>query len=287
MPRGLAKKTITLIEASKAFLREVHPATVRAVCYQLFIRHLIANMGKNETKKVSSHLTTARENGMIPWEWIVDETRQVEQRQTWSTPSEYADTVMNAYHKDWWAEQPERLMVISEKGTVGGVLRPVLHEYRVPFLMVHGWSSATAIKNLASFSVADERPLTLLYVGDHDPSGRRMSDVDIPERMDRYGGDADLVRLAVTPDDIATFDLPVFSAHDKAKDSNYRWFLDTYGETCCELDALNPNTLRDLVEGAITERIDWEHWHDVQADECGEREAIRENVKALKEAMWV
>ncbi len=158
----------------------------------------------------------------------------------------------------------------------------------MPFLIQHGYGSSTAIKDLADYSVADERPLTLLYVGDHDPSGRSMSDLDIPERMDRYGGDAELIRLAVTPEHIARLDPSVlFSAHEKRKDSRYPWFLRTYGERCCELDALNPNTLRDLVEGAITDRIDWEQWHDAQADECGEREAIRENLKMLKEAMWV
>jgi hypothetical protein len=157
----------------------------------------------------------------------------------------------------------------------------------VPFLVVHGWTSATALNNLARYSVADERPLTLLYVGDHDPSGRRMSDLDIPDRMGRYGGKAELLRLAVTPEQIAAFDLSTFPVHDKAKDANYSWFLENHGETCCELDALNPNALRDLVEGAITDRIHWERWHDAQADECGEREAIRENLKVLKEAMWL
>jgi hypothetical protein len=286
--RGLAKKTTDLMAACAAILEEIQPTSVRGVCYQLFVQgRQIPSMSVRDTKRVSSVLTKARELGVIPWEWIVDETRQVQRWQTWSTPSEYADTVMNAYAKDWWAEQPQRLLVISEKGTVGGVLRPVLGEYRVPFLVVHGWSSATAVKNLANVSVADERPLTLLYVGDHDPSGRRMSDVDIPERMGRYGGVADLLRLAVTQNHIANLDLPTFSVHEKSKDANYRWFLETYGETCCELDALNPNALRDVVEGAITDRIAWDRWHDAQADECGEREAIRENLKLLKEAMWV
>ncbi len=118
--RGLAKKTRDLIEASFAILQVIQPASVRAVCYQLFIGHVLADMGKSETDKVSRALTTAREQGMIPWAWIVDETRQVERTQAWITPSEYADTVMRAYRKDWWATQPRRLMVISEKGTIGG-----------------------------------------------------------------------------------------------------------------------------------------------------------------------
>jgi hypothetical protein len=157
----------------------------------------------------------------------------------------------------------------------------------VQFLILHGFGSATALNHLAEMSVDDDRPLTLLYVGDHDPSGRHMSDVDIPERLDRYGGAADLIRLAVTPNQIRDLDLPTFSAYDKAKDARYRWFLETHGDVCCELDALDPNTLRDLVEGAITDRIDRERWHEAQADESGERAAIRDSMKLLKEMEWL
>jgi hypothetical protein len=113
--RGLAKRTIALIEACAAILEEIQPTSVRGVCYQLFVRgRQIPNMSIRETKRISGVLTKAREHGVIPWEWVVDETRQVEQRQTWSTPSQYADTVMQAYSKDWWAEHPEHLMVISK-----------------------------------------------------------------------------------------------------------------------------------------------------------------------------
>ncbi|MDQ3227520.1 MAG: hypothetical protein M3Q50_12915 [Chloroflexota bacterium] len=285
--RGFGKKTMALIEASVAFLEGIQPAGVRAVAYQLFNRRLISNMGKNETDKVSRALTTARERGLIPWEWIVDETREITGWRVWSNPGEYAEEVMNNYYRDWWVDQPERILVISEKGTVGGTLRPILQEYRVKFLIFHGFGSATALNDLARMSQEDDRPLTLLYVGDHDPSGRHMSDIDIPERLDRYGGEAKLIRLAVTPEHIAHFDLSTFPARDKAKDARYRWFVHTHGETCCELDALDPNVLRDLIEGAITDRIAWDRWHAAQADENGERATIRENLKTLKEMQWL
>src|SRR5688500_2696337 len=99
-----------------------------------------------------------------------------------------ADEVMSSYPRDLWADQTQRLLVISEKGTVAGTVRPVLEEHRVQFLILHGFGSATALNTLARLSRADERPLTLLYVGDHDPSGRHMSDIDIPDRLRRYGG---------------------------------------------------------------------------------------------------
>jgi hypothetical protein len=271
MPKGLAHKTKALIGASVTILETIHPATVRAVCYRLFTQGLLANMGKAETDKVSRALTTARELGLIPWHWIVDDTRKIQGWQSWSDPAAFVEETMESYRRDWWQDQPQRLLVLSEKATVGGVLRPVLQEYAAQFLVLHGFGSATALKALANLSTDDERPLSLLYVGDHDPSGRHMSDVDIPERLERYDGDAAVIRLAVTPQQIALFDLPTFSVHDKAKDARYRWFLENHGTRCCELDALDPNVLREIVEVAITDRIDrvlWQRAKDIQKVEA-------------------
>ena len=280
--RGLGKKKLALIEASVAILQEIQPATVRAVCYRLFVRGAITGMVKNETAKVSRALTTAREERLIPWSWIVDETRAVERWQGWANPDAFVDDLMDSYRRDWWQDQPRRLLVISEKATVGGMLRPVLSRFATEFLVLHGFGSATALNALATYSVEDLRPLTLLYVGDHDPSGRHMSDVDIPERLTRYGGEAELVRLAVTPEQIAAHALATFAAHDKAKDARYRWFLDTHGERCCELDALDPNILRDLLTHAITARIDRERWERAQLVERVEAVNIHEFLTTWK-----
>lgn len=270
MPRGLAAKTTALIDASAAILAEIQPATVRAVCYRLFVQGITANMIKGETDRVSKALTKARERGLIAWEWIVDETRHVDQRPSWNDPAAFMDVVKRSYRKDWWEDQPARLLVVSEKATIGGTLRPVLHGYGVGFLVLHGFGSATALNDLADFSTRDARPLTLLYVGDHDPSGRYMSDADIPERLDKYGGAAELVRLAVTPAQIAAYGLPTFEAHTKSKDARYRWFLGRHGATCCELDALNPNVLRETVEAAILARLDHERWQRAERVERAE-----------------
>jgi hypothetical protein len=280
--RGLAKKTIALIEASIAILQEIQPATVRAVCYRLFVRGAITGMVKSETAKVSRALTTAREERLIPWSWIVDETRRRQGWQGWANPDAFVDDLMDSYRRDWWQDQPRRLLVISEKGTVGGMLRPVLSRYATEFLVLHGFGSATALNALATYSVGDPRPLTLLYVGDHDPSGRAMSDVDIPERLARYGGEAELVRLAVTPEQIAAHALETFPAHDKAKDARYPWFLDAHGERCCELDALDPNILRDIVKAAIVARIDRERWERAQMVQDVEAASVHEFLTTWK-----
>lgn len=275
MPRGLAPRTIEIRSVAYAILAERQPATVRHVCYQLHhVYRLIPDMSKRSTDKVSGILTRAREDGLIPWEWIVDDTRAVERRAAWSDPVDFFESVAHQYRVDRWADQPNRVMVISEKSTVAGMLRPVLRRWAVPFASFHGHSSATALNDLARESVADDRPLTILYVGDHDPSGRHMSDVDIPGRVARYGGEATIVRLAVLPAQIAPLNLPTEPAEEKQADPRFRWFVRTHGGTCCELDTVDPNALRGLVDGAIAQLVDAAAWERAEAVERVERASI-------------
>ncbi len=280
MPRGLAQQTQDLIDAAASILADIQPATVRGVCYQLFNRKLIPDMSRNSTQRVSRILVQARERGIIPWEWIVDETRPVELVSSWSDPDRFMRDVIRSYRKDRWADQPYRVMVISEKGTVGGVLRPITEEYGVPFLVCHGFGSATALHDLAERSASDIRPLVILYVGDHDPSGRYMSDRDLAERLDRYDGDATIERVAVMKEQIEDYDLLTFPAHEKKTDARHPWFVDRYGQTCCELDALNPNDLRRVVENAILDHLDWDLWDRAEEIQDVEMTSISDFIRS-------
>ena len=76
--RGLSEERKRRIEAAYDILEEIQPTSVRAVCYRLFTEGLISTMAVRETQKVSSDLVLAREEGLIPWKWIVDETREAE-----------------------------------------------------------------------------------------------------------------------------------------------------------------------------------------------------------------
>jgi hypothetical protein len=42
-----------------------------------------------------------------------------------------------------------------------------------------------------------ENPLLVLYVGDWDPSGMHMSEVDLPKRLAEYGGSVEIQRMAL------------------------------------------------------------------------------------------
>jgi hypothetical protein len=275
MPRGKTAKSLALIDACHDILEKIQPATVRAVCYQLFVRGLIGSMEKKNTNRVSTQLVYAREEGLVPWEWIVDETREAERPGTWANPESYIPAVMRSYRRDRWEMQSRRVEVWAEKGTVRGTLAPVLRKYGVTFRVMHGHASATALYEAAEESQESPSCIKVLYCGDFDPSGLHMSEVDMPDRLWRYDADINLTRVALTEED-ATPSLPSFPASDKTTDTRYRWFVDHYGHTCWELDALNPVLLRQRVAEAIEQYIDWEAWLRCDAVEAAEQRSLKQ-----------
>jgi hypothetical protein len=271
--RGKSQKSLDLIQAAADFLESAHPTTVRGVCYRLFVDGIIPSMARNETARVSRLLKDAREDGSIPWGWIVDETREIERAPSWTDPASFVRTVRRAYRRDFWAYQPNRVEVWSEKGTVRGVLAPILEDYGVGFRVMHGFGSATSIYDVAQDGHEDH-PLVALYVGDWDPSGLYMSEKDLPERLERYGdGHVDVRRIALLPSDTPT--LPSFPAGDKRKDPRFRWFTEHYGARCWELDAMHPNELRSRVEDYIIGEIEPDAWGRCERAQEAEQSSLQ------------
>jgi hypothetical protein len=54
--------------------------------------------------------------------------------------------------------------------------------------------------------------------------------------------------------------LPSFPVADKVKDPRHRWSAANYGRRCWELDAMDPNDLRDCVEQEIRKLIEPVAW---------------------------
>jgi hypothetical protein len=218
--RGMAQRSLDLIGEMHAVAEDAQPITGRGVGYKLFAAGLISSMARSEMQRVYRLLRVAREEGTIPWEWIVDENRTLERVSTWDDPEDYARCVARSYRRDFWNQQPARVEVWSEKGTVRGVLQPVLDEYGVGFRVMHGFASATAVYDVAQDD--DGRPLALT-------------------REQTRG-------LLSSP------------ATDKKKDKRYPWFVRNFGRECWELDALDPNVLRDIVQAEIEAEIEPEAW---------------------------
>jgi hypothetical protein len=252
--------------------KATQPITGRGVGYKLFSAGVIPSMERAEMQRVYRLLKEAREAGIIPWEWIVDETRELERVSTWANPAEYARCVARSYRRDFWDQQPRRVMVVSEKGTVRGLLRPVLDDFAVGFQVMHGFSSATIVHDISEDD--DGRPLIILYVGDFDPSGMFMSEEDLPNRFDKYDGNhVTLQRIALIREHVRG--LLSFPAADKRKDPRYKWFVRNYGKHCWELDAMDPRDLRACVRREIKKRIEPVAWKRCEMINKAEQKSLR------------
>jgi hypothetical protein len=164
---------------------------------------------------------------------------------------------------------------------VRGVLQPVLARYGIGFRVTHGFSSATTINDVSQGD-DDGRELVVLYVGDFDPSGMYMSEVDLPRRFEKYGGEhITLKRIALTADH-GLDDQLSFPASDKHKDSRLKWFTGKYGDRCWELDAMDPNDLRACVEKHIKELIEPEAWERCERVNAAEKNNLKEFLQKWK-----
>jgi hypothetical protein len=76
--RGMARASLDMISAMYRIAEAAQPITGRGVGYKLFTAGLIPSMSVNDMQKVYRLLRIAREQGDIPWSWIVDETRELE-----------------------------------------------------------------------------------------------------------------------------------------------------------------------------------------------------------------
>jgi hypothetical protein len=279
--RGKSQRSRDLIEAMYASAAAAQPITGRGIGYKLFTAGLIPSMERKEMLRVYRLLKEAREEGEIPWDWIVDENRTLERVPTWNDPEEYAECTVQYYRRDFWNQQPVRCEVWSEKGTIRGLLGPVLDEYAVGFRVMHGFSSATTVYDVSQDD--DGRELIALYVGDFDPSGFFMSEEDLPTRLAKYDGNhITLKRIALTREHVR--DLPSFPASDKRKDPRYKWFVSNYGKLCWELDAMDPNDLRACVEREIKKLIEPVAWRRCEIINKAERESLRDVMNSWKGA---
>ncbi|MET7305007.1 hypothetical protein [Embleya sp. NPDC005575] len=125
-----------------------------------------------------------------------------------------------------------------------------------------GQSSKTFVHEAVVEYLRRGRPLSVLFAGDWDPTGRSVPR-SVVERMERYGNgglELDFRQIAVTADDVRS---GRFTTHDvNTADANYR----RYREECLredidphlavEVEALDPGLLRRRLESAIEALID-------------------------------
>lgn len=265
---NFADSTLALIDTMNEII-ETYQAqgfvlTVRQLYYQLVARDIIENSQKSY-KRVTSIANDARLAGLMDWDAIEDRTRAFVRRTRWANGKQILDAAASSFHVDMWQRQPRRVFVIIEKEALVGVLSPTCQKLDTPILAARGYPSCTVLRDFALEDIlptVDDQDITILHLGDHDPSGIDMTR-DLTDRVSLFCRQSvELVRLALNMDQVEERQPPPNPA--KTTDSRFQSYMDLYGSESWELDALPPEYLVELVEREITARIDDAQW---EADE--------------------
>ena len=156
---------------------------------------------------------------------------------------------------------------------MAGSLRPIMDKFGVVIRVCRGFGSAGMEDQVGrEFEEIDEE-IVVLYVGDHDPSGRLIGE-DMHRRVEKASGrEFEMRRLAVNEEDIAAFNLPP----QQIKDSDTRavTFREEHGDVTVELEALPVAELNRRITEAIDGLIDRDKWDRQIEKQDREMESIK------------
>lgn len=255
------------------FQRQNIRLTNRQTYYQLVAGNIIPNADK-VYKRICTFLTDARYGGYIDWDAIEDRGRVAHRHSEWGNVKSFMDDVVGAFRLKRWSDQDEYIELFAEKQAVESVLAPLANRYHIHFGYNKGYSSAAMMYELSK-RLVDQiyagKTVKVLYCGDHDSSGLDMIR-DIRERINEFltsGNDAfeiseveevfDIIPLALSMEQVEQYHPPPNPA--KISDPRARWYIEQYGQSSWELDALRPEVLRDIVERGIQRHIDLDKYN--------------------------
>jgi hypothetical protein len=273
--------------------RQGFDLTLRQLYYQFVSKDLIPNHQRSYDR-LGAIINDARMAGLIDWDHIIDRTRNVVQWQTQQSPAEAARAAAERYRRDRWEDQPNHVEVWIEKDALVGVISPACMELMIPYFSCRGYTSQSEMWGAAQrlFAAAETgKEVTILHLGDHDPSGIDMTR-DIRERLalfmasDKFiadGGDSSdaiqwmkdtltVERIALTMDQVHEFRPPPNPA--KLSDSRADEYISRYGNSSWELDALSPSTLDALIKKHVGELMDADAYDDQLEREAKEQKLM-------------
>jgi hypothetical protein len=257
-----------------AYAEEHGPVTVRQLYYQAEVAGL---PGIDKTDggydKIQNQVLNLRRAGRLDYEHISDMTRWMRKPRSFNGVEEAIADTARLYRKALWSDAEDYVEIWCEKDALAGTIMPVTRQYDVPLMVARGFSSETFCYESVAQRGDDDRDYHVYYLGDFDRAGEDAAR-SLKEKLTRF---ADEVGISVYFDQIAVDEFQINAWHLPTREpkrvsaADKRWPHDF----CCELDAVAPDDMRNLVERAINRHLDQERLSILKVAEASEREQLK------------
>jgi hypothetical protein len=235
VPKRFGASSLQAIERANRICTDYAAAgydlTLRQLFYQFVSRDWIPNT-QQEYKRLGSILNDARLAGMIDWNHIVDRTRNLQSLGHWGDPADIISSAADSYREDLWSDQDTRVECWIEKDALAGVLAQVCPELRVSYFSCRGYTSQSEIWGAArriGRVLAGGQDMTILHLGDHDPSGIDMTR-DIEDRLRLFlKTDERDAMVGFLRSEILSGRITNVPDKETDPEGNQRWYDEVYG----------------------------------------------------------
>jgi hypothetical protein len=262
--------------------KELGKFSIREMFYILLSRSLIPTRGYNYNG-VQEQVNKLRYTGEIPFDSVTDSTNLYGTIQ-WNSFEEQVNEIRSSYRSNWNSEFEEYVEVWIEKEALAVPLSEIVNWFGVFTSASSGVTKISQIHSFLNRVLIYNRPTTILYLGDFDPTGLHIDQV-IQNQIDNqmYGykivgkrrtleyppifkdrlPPIKIRRIAVTEDQISRIAIAPHDSYSregqtaKKSDPNYmsykREFKDKYGDNVWELKAIPRKELQSIVYNALAE----------------------------------
>jgi len=264
------------------------PTSVRFLFYELEQRGIVSkktgasakprlNRHGNEMKKrppaqnLGEAVMHLRKVGLIPWNWIEDETRALFAWRSAASVADFVVEVVPVARLDPWAGT-SRPVIICESRSMGGILRDgVAGRYLVTVAPTSGQCGGFLVTDVAPHLRDDDT--RVLYLGDFDLAGGQI-EANTRDVLERHTGrtfDGETwERVALTAEQVEGLRLrgvePILKKDDR--------YIDQHPHEAFECEALGQGpivaALRDRLDELLPEPIE-----DVLEREAEEKQKVR------------
>ena len=202
----MQRECLARLQAHEAQGRDGLPTSVRFIYYELVkdgvvAKHDPANSGQRSDQPVAKAIFQLRLLGLIPWDWIVDETRELTTYRSAASIADYLQETVGRARINPWDDEPP--MIITESRSLGGVLNRVGYEYLVPIAPTNGMVGGFLRTDVAPALVSYQK---VLYLGDFDWQGTQIES-NTRTVLEDLVGPLDWERVALTAEQVEQHNL--------------------------------------------------------------------------------